>query len=219
MPRLTYETIRRMTPEALGKLSKEQSKDLLQQFRQKYKVRAEQLERWEDRVYSYAKDKMDDYYENAKNTNIETMTRNQIQNELFQIQSFFNAQTSSVEGSKRVAREQDIRIFGASGESGERPKHRLTVDERKKFWAVYDEFLNQNPTASTQFTSGKIQQYLGQIAKNKRKFSNLVNEDEEGNLTFNMAEMQKLKEGMRSYEKPDTSRPNVYSGRGNTSDL
>lgn len=216
MPRLTYEAIRRMTPEALGKLSKEQSKDLLRQFRKKYQVRAEQLERWEDRVYSYAKEKMDDYYENAKNTNLETMTRNQVQNELFQIQSFFNAQTSSVEGSKRVAREQDVRIFG---ESGGRPRHRMSVEERRKFWGVYDEFLNQNPTASTQFTSGKIQQYLGQIAKDERKFNSLVTEDEKGNLAFNMVEMQKLKEGMRSYEKSDISRPNVYSGRGNTSNL
>lgn len=216
MPRLTYKAIRRMTPEALGKLSKEQSKDLLRQFRQKYQVRAEQLGRWEDRVYSYAKEKMDDYYENAKNTNLETMTRNQMQNELFQIQSFFNAQTSSVEGSKRAAREQDIRIFG---ESGGRARHRMSVEERRKFWGVYDEFLNQNPTASTQFTSGKIQQYLGTIAKDEGKFNSLVTEDEKGNLAFNMVEMQKLKEGMRSYEKSDTSRPNVYSGRGNTSNL
>lgn len=216
MPRLTYETIRRMTPEALGKLSKEQSKDLLQQFRQKYQVRAEQLERWEGRVYSYAKDKMDDYYANAKNTNIETMTRNQVQNELFQIQSFFNSETSSVQGAKRVAREQDIRIFG---ESGGRARHRMSVEDRQKFWALYEEFLNQNPTASTQFTSGKIQQYLGQIAKGKGGLNSLVTEDEKGTLTFDMEEMQKLMGGMRSYEKSDTSRPNVFSGRGNTTNL
>lgn len=216
MPRLTYETIRRMTPEALGKLSKEQSKDLLRQFRQKYQVRAEQLERWEGRVYSYAKDKMDDYYANAKNTNIETMSRNQLQNELFQIQAFFNSETSSVQGAKRVAREQDVRIFG---ETGNRAKHRMSVEDRRKFWALYEEFLNQNPTATTAYTSGKIQQYIGQMIKDKSKLDSLVTEDEKGNLTFNTEGMEELRGGMRSYEKSGTSRPNVYSGRGNTSDL
>lgn len=217
MPRLTYETIRRMTPEAFGKLSKEQTKDLLVQFRKKYQVRAEQLDRWADRVYSYAKDKMDIFYKNAPNTNIDKMSRNQMQNELFQIQSFFQSQTSSVKGAKAVAKAQDVRIFGATP-SG-RPKATMDVETRKKFWKLYDEYTNQNPTSETAFHSGKIQQYLGNIASDESLLDSMVMKVDEDTYTFDTEKLDLITEGLKSYEKTGEFKANVFAGRGNTNDL
>lgn len=217
MPRLTYEAIRRMTPEALSKLSKEQTKDLLIQFRKKYQVRSEQLERWSDRVFSYAKDKMDTFYEDSPTTNIDKMSRNQMQNEIFQIQSFFQSKTSSVSGSKEVAREQDKRIFGETATG--RPKHTLDVDTRKKFWKLYDEYTNQNPIAETAFKSGKIQQYLGNIAKSESLLNSMIIDEGGGKYTFDTGKLQLVTEGLKSYDKTGEFKANVFTGRGNTTNL
>lgn len=63
-----------------------------------------------------------------------------------QLQSFFRAKSSTVKGWQEIGYAQDMRLFGAVMEPRKRsynaivrPAFRLTDDERRKFWAVWDE--------------------------------------------------------------------------------
>ena len=109
---ITYEEIRKLSPTELGKMSKSQLADLVRRVRVKNQTRLEQLEKASS-VYSPAGEKMRAFYESNGEKSPSKMTRNQMLGELFASQSFHSAQTSTVAGSRKVAREQDIRIFGA----------------------------------------------------------------------------------------------------------
>ena len=106
-------------------------------------------------VFSYALDKMEDWLDhntyakaargqlkipNSTNDGRRDYTRKQVL--AFKIQEFFRSETSSVKGARQVARDQDARLFGVDARGN--PLIRMNYKERKKFWEVYDEFLNQN---------------------------------------------------------------------------
>ena len=87
MPRVTYDYIRNLDPDALGKMSKSQMKDLLRKIRVKTQTRIEQLN--DVNVYSPAKEK----FESSANADksLSRMTRNEMMREVFQHQNFHNA--------------------------------------------------------------------------------------------------------------------------------
>ncbi len=139
--------------------SKEFQKDLdanLEVMIKKYNDRVRSFgNKKNQNVFSYALDKMDDWINNntyakggagklkmPKPTGDRRRDNARKQTIAFRIQEFFNADTSSVEGARRVARDQDARLFGVNARGN--PIRRMTFEERKKFWDVYDEFLNQN---------------------------------------------------------------------------
>ena len=159
MPRVTYEYIRNLDPATIGKMSKSQAVDLLRKIRKKFKTREKQLSRVEDKVYSPALEKMKDYYEAQGKTPPSKISRNKAINEIFNLQAFFNSETSTVKGARSVMREQDIRIFGSTP-SGQ-PKKRMTTEERSKFWSLYTEFTSSYKNLEYIYSSGRIQQYLG----------------------------------------------------------
>lgn len=135
---------------------------------------------------------------------IKNMTRNQLIMEIARYQKFFNDETSSVEGIKRVNREQDIRIFGT--DSRGRPIRTMTQEERTRYWALYDEYLNQNPNSTSKYGSESVQQTLADAL-----FSG--DRDTGGTITeiLNKVE-QKLSEQLEAENVGSV--PNVYSGRG-----
>lgn len=206
MPRVTYDYIRNIDPASLGRMNKSQVIELLKKVRQKYQTRAKSLDRVSDKVYSPAKEKMDDFYESSGKKSPSRITRNQAINEILHIQDFFNAKTSDIKGAQEVMREQDIRIFGQS-RSG-RPKHRMTVEQRAQFWAKYNEFLNTYKSAEYIYGSGKIQQYLGDMFIKASK----AGKDMEG---FNPDEFKMLLENLDDEDEEyyDDGEPNVYSGK------
>lgn len=132
---------------------------------------------------------------------IKDMTRNQLILEIARYQKFFNDKTSSIEGIKEVNREQDIRIFGKNRRG--QPRKRMTEDERKRFWSLYEEYLNQDPTASSKYGSESIQQMVADAL-----FSG-----EEKTITELLDGVEtRLKR--KTHEENLRSVPNVYSGRG-----
>lgn len=72
------------------------------------------------------------------------------------LQHFLTSKTSSYKGIKKVFKEEEIRIFGAT------QKGFKNDDERKRFWSAYMEFERQNPALMyANGASTRLQQFLG----------------------------------------------------------
>lgn len=210
MARLTYKQLQEMPASDIGKLSKSDAEALLSQFREKFEMRQRAFRRAGKNVYSPALEKMNVYYD-GKVQSTENMSLNKMREELFRIQEFFNSRTGTVKGAREVMREQDIRIFGKT-EKGN-PRYRMTIEERTQFWATYEEFMKSNPRYDNAFMSGKIQQYLGEIAVDDRKSKGVFKKGDIG-LIMRLNKLQ----SMAKERNPEYGRfgYNVLSGRGNT---
>lgn len=206
---ITYEEIRKLSPTELGKMSKSQLSDLLRKVRVKTQTRLEQLEKVSNTVYSPAAEMLWQKTQ-FKNPPTSKMSRNQVLSELFAHQSFHSAKTSSVQGARKVQREQDIRLFGTN-KSGN-PRKRMTVKQRHRFWSIYDEFNRTYKNKEYLYGSNRIQQALADMVKGNRvKSDNILNtEDFEELLRTLEGSLKEEQEEQGDYEFDDA---NVYSGR------
>lgn len=140
----------------------------------------------------------------GKEVQLTKMTRNQLILEFARYSKFFQDVTSSEEGIKEVNRQQDIRIFGADQKG--RPKRTMTDAERQKYWSLYEEYQNQQPTANSRYGSESIQQMVAEALF-----------DTDGTPGENLVDFLDRVEGrlaQKSREENLRSVPNVYSGRG-----
>ena len=174
MPRkITYARLKSMSSSEISSLNTKDgsAQEMLRQFREKFRYRQKAFDRAGKNVYAPALEKMEDYYERNGVQSPESMNVNRIRSELFHIQEFFNAKTGEVKGAREVMREQDARIFGTN-ERGV-PLHRMTIEERTKFWSVYEEYLNTFKNAWSKYGSDRIQQFLGDITIDDRGRKNM----------------------------------------------
>lgn len=169
--KITYSRLKSMSETEISKLSTKDgsAQEMLRQFREKFRYREKAFNRAGKNVYSPALEKMEDYYDRNGERSPEKMTVHQIRSELFHIQEFFKSKTGDVKGAREVMREQDIRIFGENSRGN--PVRRMTIEERTKFWSVYEEFLSTYKNAEAVYGSEKIQQYLGSLTIGNRKVS------------------------------------------------
>lgn len=156
-----------MSATEISKLDQKKAAELLKQFREKFRYREKAFSRAGQNVYSPALEKMESYYERNGVQSPESMNVNRIRSELFHIQEFFNSDTADVKGARKVMREQDARIFGVN-EKGN-PTARMTIEERTKFWSLYEEYLKTFKADVHILGSERIQQYLGEITLENRK--------------------------------------------------
>lgn len=169
--KITYSRLKSMSETEISKLSTKDgsAQEMLRQFREKFRYREKAFNRAGKNVYSPALEKMEDYYDRNGERSPEKMNVHQIRSELFHIQEFFKSKTGDVKGAREVMREQDIRIFGENSRGN--PVKRMTIEERTKFWSVYEEFLSTYKNAEAIYGSEKIQQYLGSLTIGDRKVS------------------------------------------------
>lgn len=135
---------------------------------------------------------------------VDKMTRNQLLLEFAAYSSFFNSQTSSIKGIRKVNLEQDKRLFGTDNRGI--PLRRMSSAERERFWEVYDEFAVQKKASFTNFGYNQVQEYITKMVVGGK---DLVNTE----LTELLDTLENsLDKGY--YEENIRSVPNVYSGRG-----
>ena len=122
--KITYSRLKSMSDIEISKLSTKDgsAQEMLKQFREKFRYREKAFNRAGKNVYSPALEKMESYYDRNGERSPEEMTVHQIRSELFHIQEFFKSKTSDVKGAREVMREQDIRIFGESGDGFRRDR-------------------------------------------------------------------------------------------------
>lgn len=163
MAKLTKKKLVNMDASEIGSLTQKPLRSLIRQARELYERQAKTFSRYEGTVYSPALEGMEDYFDEKGKKAISRMKMNEMRAELFKIQDFFKAKTSTVPGARKVAIEQDINIFGVNEKTG-RPNHRMTIGERTAFWSAYNEFTNMETEGEIRgWGSNTIQQYLGQI--------------------------------------------------------
>lgn len=178
--KITYSELKNMSADEISSLNTKDgsAQEKLRQFREKFRYRQKAFDRAGKNVYSPAMQKMEEYYERNGTPSPDSMNINRIRSELFHIQEFFNAKTGDVSGARKVMREQDARIFGVSDRGV--PLHRMTIEERTKYWAVYEEFLNTFKNAESKYGSTRIQQYLGDLTISDRGRKNIFKKGDIG---------------------------------------
>lgn len=177
MARITKRSFLKLDPSQIGKMKSPELRELLRGVRNLFNHQEKTFKRYEKSVFSPALEKMRDFYEDRGKNAPSRMNMNQMRNEIFKLQEFFDADTSTVPGARRVQAEQDRRIFGI--DSRGRAKNRMTVEERTNFWAVFEEYKKMRP-ADVLEQSNIVQQAIGQI---------LIENDK---IDFNMETLQKL---------------------------
>ena len=177
MAKITKRSFLKFDPSQIGRLKAPELRDLLRGARNLFNQQEKTFKRYEKSVFSPALDKMKDFYEDRGKNAPSRMNMNQMRNEVFKLQEFFEADTSTVPGARRVQAEQDRRIFGT--DSRGRAKNRMTVEERTDFWKVFEEYKKMRP-ADVLEQSNIVQQAIGQI---------LIENDK---IDFNMETFQKL---------------------------
>lgn len=192
--------------EMISRLSGEEGMSKLRKYVQTlqtgYKRRVGQFKR--RNVTSYAQISLEaSMTEQAKRRKIKDMTRNQLLMEFARYSKFFRDKTSTIEGINEVNLDQDKRIFGT--DTAGKPLFRMNDEERKRYWAAYDEFIHQNLDLVTMFGSDRIQQAIAEAIETAPKVLDFTD-------IFDRA-IKNLHQ--RAQEEPRHG-PNVYSGRGPT---
>lgn len=176
--KITYAKLKSMDASEISKLNQKDAAEMLRQFREKFRYRQKAFDRAGKNVYSPALEKMEDYYDRNGVQSPEAMNVNRIRSELFHIQEFFNSKTADVKGARKVMREQDARIFGTNERGA--PLKRMTIEERTKFWSVYEEYLKTFKNAEARYGSERIQQFLGDLTLGDRGKKNIFKGGELG---------------------------------------
>lgn len=154
-------------------------------------------------LYSHAIDVYEER-KNARSLPINKMSRNQLIMEIVKLKSFFNSKTSSVLGIIDVNAQQDRRIFGEGIEDEDGSvKKELSDIERREFWKIYNEFMNQEKALVTAYSSEHIQQVLAS-SMIESEFSRLNFVDKLAALKDSLIEEKQQENGV--------ARPNVLTG-------
>lgn len=145
-----------LTPQDIAKLTKRESLTLERRLREATERRVNTLQKQGIRSFAFER-----YLGGSLPTKATSSdSRQSMQHKIAMYHTFLNAKTSSVTGVKKVWKEQEKRIFrGAPGFK--------TEEERKRFWAAYEEFMHQNPRFY--YESTRIQQFLGEMSFWRKK--------------------------------------------------
>lgn len=170
MSKLSKKELLKILPSKIGKMTRGQLQPLVKQARALLKNQEKTFKKYEESVYSPALEKIQDYYRQVGERSTKNMTRGDLQKELIRLQEFFDSATATVPGARKVAVEQDRRIFGVKTAEGisytektGRPTNRMGVEQRRSFWAAYMEYTSLKGEAYTRNLSDVIQQFLGEM--------------------------------------------------------
>lgn len=177
MARITKKKFININPSDIGKMRAPELRSLLRGARALFNAQAKQFDKYSNKVWSPALDKMEKFYEDRGSISPSRMNINQMRSELFHLQDFFQAETSTVPGARKIQKQQDIRLFGS--DSRGRPKKRMTVEQRTNFWSLFEEYKKMRP-ADVFEQSNMVQQQLAQM---------LI---EKGNLDFSAKSINEL---------------------------
>lgn len=201
------EKIAKINIETVSQLSGEEGKKKLMYYvrtlRSGYKRRVQSFSR--RNLISHAQIAFEGTVPKRKQVQLTKMTRNQLILEFARYSKFFNDQTSTIEGIKEVNRQQDVRIFGADIKG--KPRRTMTDQERVKYWSLYEEYLNQNPTSNSRYGSESVQQMLADALFDTSSI--------QGDNIVDFLDRVEMKLAQKQLDENLRSVPNVYSGRGN----
>lgn len=179
----------------LMNMDKAELREVLRGARQLFNAQEIVFNKNKDKAFSFALDKMQDFYDKNGKKPPSRMSHKAAQKEVARLYEFFNSETSTLPGTYRVMIEQDKRIFGEDEKTG-KPLKRLTLSERTDFWAAYKEFINlEKESYVRNMGSNTIQQELAQMVIRNRKSN-----DE---FIFGMGDFKHLKTVLEERKKSE----------------
>lgn len=226
MPKITKRYIKNLDPSQIGRMKAPELRELLRGARQLYQSQAKMFEKYSDKVYSHSYQKMKDYYSEHGNERMRTkggiefytyepkatsdMKLNELRQEMFRLQDFFEAKTSTIPGAKQVNSEMSRRIFGEDKRG--RARDTFTTEQWTDFWSIYTEYKNQRP-ADVYEQSDIVQQMLAQMLKQDFSGMESTGYFMRGEIIKRLKDMiedRRLRENweMSNYEKGDA----VFTG-------
>lgn len=155
-------------------------------------------------LVSHAQIALESTLSGAKPISLTKMTRNQLVLEFARYSKFFQGVTSSEEGIRKVNREQDIRLFGKDYKGN--PNYQMSQEERERFWRLYEEFQNQNPSKFVNYGYNTVQEGIVEMIRRGQELTSASLNSLMDELS-DILEDQYMEENLRSV-------PNAYSGRG-----
>lgn len=198
------EKVAKMDPQSFGRLKGEAGRAKLEGYlktlRYGYKRRAQAIKK--SGLYSHAMYQFEDVPGNLFRS-YDKMTNNQIIAEIIRLSNFFNSRTASVQGIREVNKEQDRRIFGET-KTG-KPLQQMTESERKLYWALYNEYFNNDSTRTSKFGSNSVQQTLADM---------LVEEGDPNDRQSFFDRLDQKLNAQKNKQNEAESYANVFSGRG-----
>lgn len=218
----------KMSSEELSKLSDATIRKFVRTMRSSYIRRAASLKK--QGYYSFAAMKLEnDFKQLAKRKNkgelpagykfrqsrenLKEMDRNKLLIEFFRYSEFFNSKTSTATGIKEIELEQDKRLFGVDVNG--KPNKRMTSDERRLYWDVYNEFIRQNPGFKQLYSSEQVQEVFGDFVSIDGTYDEPL-----GDMIINgktllevLKEAKKKLDAMKAEEEANYLGPGVFTGR------
>lgn len=204
--KVTRSKIKRMDKDDLSNFTNAELREFIRGARQLYDKQEDIFKKYEKSIYSPAFDKMQNFYDTKGKRGVSRMRKSDLTREAERLYDFFNSDTSTVAGVKRLYAEQDKTIFGEDEETG-KPVKRLTFAQRTAFFSAYNEFRNmEKENYIKRMTSKKIFRQLGAMVLNKgRKASN---------LEFSVDDFVKLKEKIEGMRESDEWEVFDYENEG-----
>lgn len=176
---------------------KNQLRPILKQARELYEKQRSVFESHPN-TYSYAFEKMEEFYsERGGQKSLSKMKKTELQTELYRLQDFFSAKSSTITGARKISRDVNARVFGVNESTG-RPNYSMTLSQSREFWAIYNEFKNlEGESFIRNMSSNTVMQELGQMIRGHFKSNR-------GESTyFNASDFSRLKERLEERRKQE----------------
>ena len=149
-------------------------------------------------TYSYALEKMEEFYSDRGGQKaLSKMKKTELQAELYRLQDFFSAKSSTLTGAKKISRDANARIFGVNESTG-RPNRSMTLSQSREFWAIFNEFKNlEGESYVRNMGSNTVLQELGQMIIGHFK------SNRGDNTYFHASDFKRLKDRVEERKKQE----------------
>ena len=208
-------TFTSIDPAQLSHMKRVDAIPLLKQVRSLFKKQASTFEK-NPNVYSWAYEKMGEWYKDHGEINLRSIKRVDAVAELARLQDFFKAQSSTLKGSKEILEEQSKRIFGVD-EKG-KALYKMNTEQARSYWALYKEYEALSSTGFVKnFNSNAIQSVVGEYLIENRDFRDRRQREAvyftRGDIQEIERRLQKRKE-LEEWEFNETNLDNILSDEG-----
>lgn len=202
-------------PTELSHMKRVDAIPLLKQVRSLFKKQASTFEK-NPNVYSWAYEKMLEWYKDHGEVKLNSMKRVDATAELARLQDFFKAQSSTLKGSKAILEEQSKRLFGVD-ETG-KAFYKMNTEQARAYWTLYNEYQNLSTTGFVKnMNSNTIQQVIGEMLIERKEFKDRQQRDAiyftGGDFREIERRLQKRKE-LEEWEFNETSLDNILADEG-----
>ena len=218
--KITKKRFVNLSPADISHMKGKEAREMLRGARQLFMQQQKTLEKYNQSVYSPAYQKMMDYYSEhgieklvSKKEGIEVwktspiaasdLSLNQVKQELFRLQEFFESKTSTVPGSRKVMKEMGSRIFGTDAKGN--PKHKLNVEQWTALWSLYEEYKRSKPQDVNE-QSTVVQQMVGQVI--------IESVEKNANIWLSSGKIQEIADMFQSYRDSANWEMNNYDASG-----